>query len=573
MIIQGERKISGEQMQMQNFIRETRSSTIWSSMEINLGVAGFQASNGWLEKFKQRHGIVFKVACGESASVDTTVVEDWKKATLDKLLSEYSSSDIFNADETGLFFRCLPNKTHAFKGEACHGGKQTKDRLTVLVGTNATGAEKLPLLVIGSSANPRCFKNVKSLPVEYTSNNEAWMTSSIFETWIRKLDRKYLLQGRSIVMVLDNCPAHPKIKDLKAIRLEFLPPNTTSHTQPCDQGIINAFKHRYRAIVVRRYLQHIDGNSASAFHISVLAALYHMRWAWSMVTPETIANCFRHAGFCRVEDEAASAPGQDCDAITEELSAFFANIDDADSGPEDYVNIDKDLPVSGDVTVDVIVDSVKEKEPSPDDDDGDEAMPAPVLPHVTGRDAKTAVETLKHYALQHKDGASLFNMLCQMEDKVSSQVLTARYQDVVVAGYTTGTDTTKLRKITKESDLDDIELGSLLLFQTNIQHYAVYVGEGEIVHLTTKAGMFPVLFATVDGIVSIEKIFPKYNGSKIFVDNSRDAEKKPHPPGIIVKRAMKKLGKVEYDLFKNNCEHFATWCRYGEGESLQVLYD
>ncbi|GFO28071.1 tigger transposable element-derived protein 4 [Plakobranchus ocellatus] len=43
------------------------------------------------------------------------------------------------------------------------------------------------------------------------------MTSSIFETWIRKLDRKYLLQGRSIVMVLDNCPAHPKIKDLKAI--------------------------------------------------------------------------------------------------------------------------------------------------------------------------------------------------------------------------------------------------------------------------------------------------------------------------------------------------------------------
>ncbi|GFO15087.1 tigger transposable element-derived protein [Plakobranchus ocellatus] len=254
------------------------------------------------------------------------------------------------------------------------------------------------------------------------------MTSSIFETWIRKLDRKYLLQGRSIVMVLDNCPAHPKIKDLKAIRLEFLPPNTTSHTQPCDQGIINAFKHRYRAIVVRRYLQHIDGNSASAFHISVLDALYHMRWAWSMVTPETIANCFRHARFCRVEDEAASAPGQDCDAITEELSALFANIDDADGGPEDYVNIDKDLPVSGDVTVDAIVDSVKEKEPSPDDDDGDEAMPAPVLPHVTGRDAKTAVETPKHYALQHKDGASLFDTLCQMEDKVCNMASSNKIQ-------------------------------------------------------------------------------------------------------------------------------------------------
>ena len=46
------------------------------------------------------------------------------------------------------WLRILPNKTHTFKGEACHGGKQAKDRLTVLVATNATGTEKLPLLVI-----------------------------------------------------------------------------------------------------------------------------------------------------------------------------------------------------------------------------------------------------------------------------------------------------------------------------------------------------------------------------------------------------------------------------------------
>ncbi|GFO08073.1 hypothetical protein PoB_003457800 [Plakobranchus ocellatus] len=63
-----------------------------------------------------------------------------------------------------------------------------------------------------------------------------------------------------------------------------------------------------------------------------------------------------------------------------------------------------------------------------DDDDGDEAMPAPVFPHVTGRDAKTAVETLKHYALQHKDVASLFDMLCQMEDKEPCPLYLARLE-------------------------------------------------------------------------------------------------------------------------------------------------
>ena len=64
-------------------------------------------------------------------------------------------------------------------------------------------------------------------------------------------------------MAIDNCPAHPQIKDLRTIRLEFLPPNTTSHTQLFDQGIINAFKHRYRAKVGRKYLQYIDSESPS----------------------------------------------------------------------------------------------------------------------------------------------------------------------------------------------------------------------------------------------------------------------------------------------------------------------
>ena len=120
-----------------------------------LGVTSFQASNGWLCRFKNRHGIIFKVACGESASVQVTTVDDWKKTALARLLTEYAPQDVFNADETGLFFRCLPNKTHAFKGQACHGGKQAKDRLTVLIGCNMTGTEKLPLLVIRKSAKAR----------------------------------------------------------------------------------------------------------------------------------------------------------------------------------------------------------------------------------------------------------------------------------------------------------------------------------------------------------------------------------------------------------------------------------
>ncbi|GFO29064.1 tigger transposable element-derived protein 4 [Plakobranchus ocellatus] len=90
------------------------------------------------------------------------------------------------------------------------------------------GSEKLPLLIISKSAKPHCFNNSKKLPVEYAANKKAWMTNDIFISWLQKLDRKFLLQGRSVAMIVDNCSAYSSVDNLKAIKLVFLPPNTTS---------------------------------------------------------------------------------------------------------------------------------------------------------------------------------------------------------------------------------------------------------------------------------------------------------------------------------------------------------
>ncbi|KAK8774944.1 hypothetical protein V5799_010522 [Amblyomma americanum] len=51
--------------------------------------------------------------------------------------------------------------------------------------------EKLPLLVIGKSKNPRSFKGTKSLPVWYEANSKAWITQQLFEGYVRKLDPKF----------------------------------------------------------------------------------------------------------------------------------------------------------------------------------------------------------------------------------------------------------------------------------------------------------------------------------------------------------------------------------------------
>lgn len=126
-----------------------------------------------------RNSITFKTVQGEEGAVDVGELTDWQTSVLRKELGKYEPKDVFNLDETGLFWKLLPNKTMAFKGERCTAGKKSKERLTVVVGANMDGSEKLPLLVIGKSAKPRCFKNAE-IPVDYKANSKAWMTSKLF---------------------------------------------------------------------------------------------------------------------------------------------------------------------------------------------------------------------------------------------------------------------------------------------------------------------------------------------------------------------------------------------------------
>lgn len=121
-------------------------------------------------------------------------------------------------------------------------GKRSKERILVLVGANMDGSEKLKPLVIGKFQNPRCLKNVKSLPVHYYTNSRAWMNSEIFKDSVRLLDKKFKKERRKILLFIDKCPAHPKMENMQSITLIFFPPNATSLLQPVDQGIINTLK-------------------------------------------------------------------------------------------------------------------------------------------------------------------------------------------------------------------------------------------------------------------------------------------------------------------------------------------
>ena len=191
-----------------------------------MGDMTFKATTGFIDRWKTRHGITFKKVYGEEEAVSPADTETWLDVTLPELLHEFPPENIFNADETGLFYKLQPDKTLAFKGQKCSGGKKAKDRLTVLVGASMMG-EKLPLIVIGKSKSPRCFKGIRSLPLDYTANTKAWMTGDLFEDIVQKWKHIFSQLGRHILLILDNYLARPRHLSFSNITIKFLPPNTT----------------------------------------------------------------------------------------------------------------------------------------------------------------------------------------------------------------------------------------------------------------------------------------------------------------------------------------------------------
>src|SRR5205085_6858074 len=78
-------------------------------------------SNGWISRFKMRNHLRSFRFHGEANSAPLETLSE-ERNKLRSLLSMYNINDIYNADETGLFFRMAPNQTLARSASA---GKKT----------------------------------------------------------------------------------------------------------------------------------------------------------------------------------------------------------------------------------------------------------------------------------------------------------------------------------------------------------------------------------------------------------------------------------------------------------------
>lgn len=89
------------------------------------------------------------------------------------------------------------------------------------------------------------------------------------------------------------------------------------------------------------------------------------------------------------------------------------------------------------------------------------------------------------------------------------------------------------------------------------QHHGIDYGDGTVIHYRKMGNDAQVERTRLETFSWGQPIYPVYH-AEVDADD------------VVIARAESRLGEGQYDLFFNNCEHFATWCKTGRRESAQL---
>ncbi|XP_043470513.1 jerky protein homolog-like isoform X2 [Leptopilina heterotoma] len=276
------------------------------------GDKDFKASRGWVERFKNRFQIQSHWFRDNKS---LTNCED-EREFVNKLesimrLRDFQLYQIYNADETGIFVKMLPETSFDEFDK-----NLSKERVTVMVCANADGSHRIPLFIIGNSKDTSCLEDVHRLPFVYNSQEDGFMTRELFIKWyievflpsIRKFQAE---SGRSynVLLILDNATCHLSKNELDAVddlcSVELLPPSGIFF-QPMNQGIVEEIKKHYRRSFLREILLECDDNSLLklANAMTMKTCCVKMASAWSEISDSRITHSWRKLiPTCKVDTE------------------------------------------------------------------------------------------------------------------------------------------------------------------------------------------------------------------------------------------------------------------------------
>jgi hypothetical protein len=223
-------------------------------------------------------------------------------------------------------------------------------------------------------------------------------------------------------LLVDNAPGHNIKKETKAkltnVHVHYFRPNLTPILQPCDAGIIKAFKAHYGSLLVDYLIEQIDNGPIESGLImpNVKQCMQFVNRAWYRVSENSIINCW---GKCRILSNFEGSEKLDLkDLIAKidiklDLSRFAFNFN-AENLLE---NIDYQDETSEEISVKDIYNLVVETDNTIDDIDEE-----PVIEQqqeITVKEAKHLLNRLYSFFEQRDNLDKTFlNYLNRIDDKI-----------------------------------------------------------------------------------------------------------------------------------------------------------
>lgn len=391
----------------------------------------FVASKGWLERFKSRHGIRLMTITGAKHSNDATCIEQFKLKFLQRVKDlNLNPSQVYTADESGLFWRVIPNKTF-YNEKSVPGRKVSKERVTILPCANAAGTHTLKMVVVGKYNKPRAFKNI-DLPVHYYVQKSAWMTKDLFKKWFDECFvpevRKWLKDhnfSQKALLLIDNAPGHPSEEELttedKYITAMFLPPNCAALIQPMDQHIIQFVKQDYKKNLLLKAVSKDQPVEKTLKEFNMKDLVFALCQSWNALPSSTITSSWK-----KLWPDIVATPTNDpqINVPSEVIEQIAA---ETQISPEDletwYRGMEKEENIFHEMSDEEIIKEISSATTIKQEDD-DEVIAT--TPQVTAQDAINAFELGLQWA--EENGAS-YNELLLLR-RLRDKALISRFNNV-----------------------------------------------------------------------------------------------------------------------------------------------
>jgi hypothetical protein len=140
-LIDWQRNIEEKGAQTSGELLILKAQEIWPQIPQYRDLEVPEFSHGWLSRFKQRHGVKQYIRHGEAGSVPVIAEEEMRAVRT--LCGEYPEENVYNMDETGLYWRSTISA--GLSTQAMPGRKKERSRISVVLCTNSTGTNRLPL--------------------------------------------------------------------------------------------------------------------------------------------------------------------------------------------------------------------------------------------------------------------------------------------------------------------------------------------------------------------------------------------------------------------------------------------